>query len=242
MDQSKSDETTVPVTVPVPIFTQYQEELEKRIREQIEFREFKKNIKKYIVTSVFTEPTFQTNRQFIEKIKTSPNPQMQSIECIYCSSVKMSVKIPLDSVVYVLEMNNTQNKIEGIGLVRNHPHINRFRIYENMNYNRFNFVGKNRIDRKEMTVEEEEIMAKLDVMCFRGKNHLKRQKGLYLFPPYKLFEYRKEIDFIQCVVNMFKNRMCKPVIPLPLHLPCQLQIETQGTQKQQPQPEPQPEP
>jgi hypothetical protein len=70
MDQSKSDETTVPVTVPVPIFTQYQEELEKRIREQIEFREFKKNIKKYIVTSVFTEPTFQTNRQFIEKIKT----------------------------------------------------------------------------------------------------------------------------------------------------------------------------
>ena len=147
-----------------------------------------KNIKKYIVTSVFTEPTFQTNRQFIEKIKTSPNPQMQSIECIYCSSVKMSVKIPLDSVVYVLEMNNTQNKIEGIGLVRNHPHINRFRIYENMNYNRFNFVGKNRIDRKEMTVEEEEIMAKLDVMCFRGKNHLKRQKGLYLFPPYKLFE------------------------------------------------------
>ena len=30
MDQSKSDETTIPVTVPVPIFIQYQEELEKR--------------------------------------------------------------------------------------------------------------------------------------------------------------------------------------------------------------------
>jgi hypothetical protein len=191
-----------------------QEELERRIREQIEFREFKKTLKKFIVTSVFTNDTFEHNRRFIEKIKTSPNPNYRTIECIYCSPVKMSVKIPIDSVVYVIEMNNTYNKIEGIGLVRNHPYNGKFRVYENMNYNRYNFIGKTRIDRKEMTEKEEEFMQRLDALCFKGRSHLKRNKGLYLFPPFKIFECRHEIDFIESIVNIFKTRMCKePVAP-----------------------------
>lgn len=215
MDETykKTKESTKSITAATALDT-FREEVEKQIREKREFNEFKKNIKKYIVTSVFTEPTFETNRQFIHKMKSSPNPNMQSLECIYCSSVQMSVKIPIDSLVYVIEMNNTYNKIEGIGLIKNHPYVNRFRIYENMNYNRFNFVGKYRIDRKDMTEEEEEIVAKLDELCFHGKSHLKRNKGLYLFPPTKLFQYRNEIDFIEGIVNMFKRRMCKSNAPV----------------------------
>jgi hypothetical protein len=60
----------------------------------------------------------------------------------------MTEKIPLNSLVFVVEMNNSTNKIEGIGLIRNmlHPE-KKLRVYQTGNYNRYTYYGNFRIDR-----------------------------------------------------------------------------------------------
>ena len=65
-------------------------------------------------------------------------------------------------------MNNDSNQIMGIGMVRNRPYVNKYKVYENGNFNRYVFTGKERIDRTEMTDAEEEIMQAFDILCFTG--------------------------------------------------------------------------
>jgi hypothetical protein len=43
--------------------------------------------------------------------------------CLYGTPIKIKEKIPLESHVYVIEMNNSINKIEGIGLFVNREYI-----------------------------------------------------------------------------------------------------------------------
>ena len=50
-------------------------------------------------------------------------------------------------------------------------------VYQNSNYNRYVYV-KHRIDRCEMTKEENTIMQALDILCFTGNTHMKRGQGL----------------------------------------------------------------
>ena len=41
------------------------------------------------------------------------------IGCIYNTPVKISENILVNNIIFVLEMNNEANKIEGIGLIKN---------------------------------------------------------------------------------------------------------------------------
>lgn len=154
----------------------------------------------YVATSRFTNPTWKENRDFClncnEKIA-------------YCCPIPISVKIPLDVLVCVLEMNNDTNRIIGIGLIRNKT-IPKTWIYEHGNYNRNTYIGKRRIDRTEMTIEEEKIMEILDGYCFKGNGHLKRGQGITSFPVRYLFElFEKNVDILQEIKNMFNSRIKK---------------------------------
>ena len=66
-----------------------------------------------LVTSRFTNDTLETNRNYKQKKNIAG--------CIYGSPQEMSPKIMYDSLVFVIEMNNDTDKIEGIGLIRNKP-------------------------------------------------------------------------------------------------------------------------
>jgi hypothetical protein len=109
--------------------------------------------------------------------------------------------------MFVLEMNNDTNKIIGIGMVRNHPVVNKYSVYSEGNYNRYVFVGKTRIDRSEMDEEEERIMKVFDILCFTGNKHMKRGQGLRLFPVEMLYRCSKKIDLVQFICEMFRKRM-----------------------------------
>ena len=104
-------------------------------------------------------------------------------------------------------MNNETNSILGIGMVRNHPIFNKFHVYENGNYNRYVYAGKTRIDRNEMTAEEDLIMQVFDILCFRGNRHMKRGQGLKSFPPDMLYRCSKKLDLVKFINNMFKTRL-----------------------------------
>ena len=104
-------------------------------------------------------------------------------------------------------MNNDTNQIIGVGMVRNHPIVNKYTVYSNGNYNRYVFVGKTRIDRSEMDEEEERIMKVFDILCFTGNKHMKRGQGFRLFPIEMLYRCSKKLDLVQFICEMFKRRI-----------------------------------
>jgi hypothetical protein len=177
-----------------------QEEYDEKIIHKQKLKDYINNMKKFIVTSRFNNNTWKENQLFRDKMPFG---------CIYCSPDMITSKIPTDSVVFVLEMNNETNKIMGIGMVRNHPVCGKYRVYLNGNYNRFVYSGKYRIDRNEMTEEEDKIMQAFDILCFKGNTHMKRGQGLKSFPLDMLFRCKKVIDLVDFVSRMFKERISK---------------------------------
>lgn len=112
--------------------------------------------------------------------------------CVYNSPVHINEDIPLMITIYVIEMNNDQNKIMGIGKIINKVYTDRsYRIYEERNYNRFTYQGKLRIDRKNIESNNLLDLEKLEKRLFKGKAHLKRGQGISRIPPdvYKDYLY-----------------------------------------------------
>ncbi len=173
---------------------------EEYIKEQYEIKEFAKNMKCFIVATKFTNDTFRENESYRET---------KNIKCIYSSPVEVSKKIPPDAILFVLEMNNDINEIVGIGMVKNHPMVNKHRIYSTNNYNRYSYVGKHYISKEEMTEEEIEVIEALEHFCFKTKAHIKRCNGMKQFPTEILFRLSKVKDIIEFIKNMYKKRQTK---------------------------------
>ena len=168
-------------------------------RQQI--KQYRTQLTKSLLTTRFNDETWEQNKKYREQ-KELPG-------CIYCSPGPISVKIQPEQIAFILEMNNDKNKIMGIGMIRNHPHINIYQIYDNDSYNRYVYIGKTRIDRSEMNEEEERIMKAFDILCFKGNRHMKRGHGLKSFPIEMLYNCSKELDLVEYITNMFKTRIVK---------------------------------
>jgi hypothetical protein len=176
------------------------EEIERKIIRQ-KLKNFCSNRKNFIVTTRFNDITYHENAMYRTKNTKT--------KCIYCAPEPVTTKIPYDSILFVIEMNNDINKVMGIGIVRNHPRVNKYSIYENKSYGRYTYVGTGRIDRCEMENDEEELMELLDLLCFKGNRHMKRGQGLRSFPIGILYELQEEdsIDVHELIGQMFKKRM-----------------------------------
>ena len=103
---------------------------------------------------------------------------------IYGSSKRMGETIGAEKEVIVLEMHNDENRIKGIGVVRNKVYTQeRCRIYKSdPNYNRYIYRGKLRIDRDDLDAVDEKLMAILDLALFKGSAHSKRGRGILRLP------------------------------------------------------------
>lgn len=161
---------------------------------------------KWLMTTRFKNNTWEENRAFLKKY---PN-----IGCIYPALEPIAKTIPNNEILFVLEMNNDENRIMGIGMLKNRAiyEPGKYRVYSDSNYNRYTYLGKNRIDRTEMTEEEERIMKYFDIVCFTHSNHQKRLKGIKLFPPDIQFRCRKVLNMVSFITNMFKSRKQNPTI------------------------------
>jgi hypothetical protein len=139
-----------------------------------------------IVTSRFNNSTWEENCSFREKHNCTG--------CIYGSPKQMTEKIPLNSLLFVVEMNNTTNKIEGIGLIRNLlNHEKKMRVYQIGNYNRYSYQGNYRIDRSILEAVCPQILQILEKLVFTGKTHLKRGAGFTRIPE-KLYKQHKILE------------------------------------------------
>ena len=148
----------------------------------------------YLTTTRFNNKTFRENREYRKRYKFNG--------CIYGVPREMPAKIPPMAKVFVLEMNNDKNEIEGIGYIFNRINYKRrYRIYQDMNYNRFTYISKHRVDRSQMTDAELKYLKQLEAMVFKGSNHLKRGQGITSVPQSKISRQHKVI--IQFMANLF---------------------------------------
>lgn len=162
-------------------------------------QQYKNSIKNILTTTRFNNVTWAENESYRKRYP--------ELGCIYATPVRNSEQIADDAIIIVLEMNNDKNQIIGIGMIRNHVYIKKYRVYSNENYNRYAYLGKHRIDRAEMTEKEEEIMKVFDILCFTGPRHMKRLPGMRQFPIDMLYKCSKILDLNQFVVQMFKTRL-----------------------------------
>ena len=162
-------------------------------------REYRKNMRKFLLTSRFNTTTWHENESYR---KNNPNAG-----CIYCSPDPISQKIPAESIMFILEMNNDTNRIMGIGMLRNRASPRRIQVYDEGNYNRYVYIGSVRIAREDMTTDEEDVMKAFDILCFKGNRHMKRGQGLKSFPIEMLFNCSRQIDLVEFISKMFKARL-----------------------------------
>ena len=149
-----------------------------------------------LASTRFNNSTLEENQKY--RIKTNN-------ACIYCSPQRMSPKIKLDSLVFIVEMNNELNQIEGIGLIKNTVKLDKyFKVYEICNFNRYVFKGKYRISREELIRYNSLLVEILDNLLFKGKTHLKRGSGITTITDKLLKTERcKDLDIKTIIKEIF---------------------------------------
>ena len=148
----------------------------------------------WVATTRFSATTWQENvnyRANNKKQEDAPPPV-----CLYPVPQPMSVWVPPYGIVLVLEMNNTDNRIEGVGLVRNVLARTHHRVYSDPNYNRYAYVGHYRVDRSDWLRLDPPLLTALETLCFRGKGHFKRGAGITHL-------HRRAVDWEPRLVRLF---------------------------------------
>lgn len=134
----------------------------------------------YMASTRFTTETYNTNAYYRRKHNV----------IVYGSNIRINEKCPVGSFIFVAEMNNNTNKIEGIGLIKNMISPEKHKIYENDDYNRYVYKGKYWIGREQLERIDADLVTILDIILFHGKSHLKRVSGISILTD-KLFLYWK---------------------------------------------------
>jgi hypothetical protein len=134
-----------------------------------------------ILTTRFTTETFQENKRYRD---------IHVIPCIYSSSLPISDKLPYQDY-YVLEMNNSINRIMGIGKISKTLQPIAY-MYTYKYYNRYTYKGTqyaeiycDKQNDNDLPEEYKEIIKKVERKIFYGKGHLKRGSSFTSFPIYK---------------------------------------------------------
>ena len=127
-----------------------------------------------VVTTRYTDETWESR----ERYKSITN-----IKCIYASPFKMAVTIDLKSPVFIIEMNNSVNKIMGIGLIRNKIETEKvYKVHDNPNYNRYIYTGEYYMPRELLENHNSLLVTILDESLFKGYTHSKRGAGFTKIP------------------------------------------------------------
>jgi len=127
-----------------------------------------------VVTGRFNSETVIPNYEYRKR---------HNLKCIYCCPSRLSPKIPHESLVFVIEMNNTTNMIEGIGLIKNKFDLTKYyKVHSDPNSNRYIYIGNYFMDRKTIYDINSQLVYILEQILFKGKTHSKRGSGLTTIP------------------------------------------------------------
>jgi len=142
------------------------------------------------LTTRFTDETLCENMRYRLAHK---------VPCIYNLMVPIADHHPFHNL-YILEMNNTQDKLVGIGVITK-KRCPKEQVYENPYYNRYTYKGDLYFPSGELPPG---FVKEVEDRLFRGKSHMKRGKSVTQFPDKWLKKEYLEImdEYIQA------SRLC----------------------------------
>ena len=158
-----------------------------------------------LATTRFNNSTIQEQRSYVE------NHKIQG--CIYGSPIRIKENIPVKSHLFLLEMNNSTNKIVGFGYIKNYVYMDKYyKIYNDGNYNRYVYKGNVHIKCEEFSEKEAKIIECLEYYLFYTPYHSKRGQGICEIPKW-LKENKYKFDFSKAIKMMFlkRNLIKKPL-------------------------------
>jgi len=153
-----------------------------------------------ICVTRFNAITFNENQDWLKKNNSA-------IGCIYGCPIKISETILPYTTLIVLEMNNSKNIIEGIGIIENNcvrENKKYYKIYTDNNYNRYIYRSNFRINRTYFNNHEKEVISLLEEYLFKSAYHCKRGQGIQKLP--KRVINNEEFNFVKFLIKMYKNR------------------------------------
>ena len=156
----------------------------------------------YIASTRFNNETYNENMSYRKK---------SDIPVIYGTSIRIQEKYDIGTLMFVAEMNNEENRIEGIGLIRNtQVYDKKHVIYSNSDYNRYLYNGDYWISRDTILEKDDEIAKICDTVLFKGKSNLKRLSGISVLTSqlftnwdYKLSVLKEKIRAL--FINVFSS-------------------------------------
>ena len=137
------------------------------------------------------------------------NPEYK---CIYKAPVAIKSNIPYESPLFVLEMNNDTNQLMGVGRIVNEIRGDRnYRIYADQNYNRYTYLGRQRLDRADIMQlkMDARVIETLERLLFYGARHAKRGQGIHELPAH-IRNNKPGFNFTQFLADLFsfQNNVC----------------------------------
>jgi hypothetical protein len=128
----------------------------------------------YLISSTrFNTETYAANQSYRRK---------HGIPAIYSNNMPIGENHPIYAVVFVLEMNNSTNRIEGIGRIRNQSYPREMkRIYTSAahsEYSGYVYKGTQWVSRATIAEKDPELLVIFENILFKKKTHVKRQAGI----------------------------------------------------------------
>ena len=154
----------------------------------------------HIASTRFNNETLKQNMDYRlrvrEKEKEKDNEKNKdTIVAYYGSLIKVHKKISVGAFMFVFEMNNELNRIEGISLVRNTLVLDkRHKIYTNEDYNRYIYRSIYWLSRDQISELDPELVTTFDKILFKGKTHMKRACGITVLNEKLLRNWDKDLD------------------------------------------------
>jgi len=140
----------------------------------------------HIATTRFNNATFAENIAYRQKV-------LETV--LYGPSIRIHEKYSIGSTLFVFEMNNEENKIEGIGVIKNQAvHDKKYKIYSESDYNRIIYRGNYWLSREQLLEIDPELIDIFDKMLFKGKSHLKRQSGITVVTEKLTKKWEQDLD------------------------------------------------
>lgn len=158
----------------------------------------------HLACTRFNNITYNENIDYREK---------NSEKVIYGSTLKIRDIYPPGILIFVAEMNNEKNIIEGIGLIQNLlVYDKRHRIYEINEYNSYIYRGKYWLGREQINMFNPHILEIFDTILFKGKSHLKCRIGITVITEKLFVHWNFELKILKYMVkelflHYFKNNI-----------------------------------
>jgi hypothetical protein len=153
----------------------------------------------YICVTRFDNKTLEENKIWKEK--------NNEIGSVYGTPIKISEKISPDKEIIVLEMNNSTNKIEGIGIIKNNLLIKdsrkKYRIYSDNNYNRYIYKSNLHIDIYNLNNKDKKIIETLEYLLFKTSKHCKRGHGIQIISKTII---NNKFNYIKFLTDLYEKK------------------------------------